>query len=107
MAYAQMLPRERTYIEEYLEGVGSLPADLQRHLSTMRELDERLDRLRHEMAELCSRCLQAPSQQSKTTPPEQLEQVAQLRAELEEHNSQCLRLAQEKIQLAQQAQALV
>ncbi|GBG82274.1 hypothetical protein CBR_g34558 [Chara braunii] len=87
--------------------VSSLPAELRRLLSTMRELDERSQAILIQLREQCRQCLNMPSQQSKKATPEQVEAIDKLRREIEDNQEKSLSLSMEKVLLAKQANEMV
>ncbi|MCO5556247.1 hypothetical protein L7F22_009796 [Adiantum nelumboides] len=101
------IARTGVYVDDYLEYSSSLPAELQRLLSTMRELDERSQTMISQTKEQTNYCLSFPSQHSKKATPEQEELVDKLRKEIDTNQENALSLCTEKVLLAQQACDLV
>eukprot|EP00850_Spirogloea_muscicola_P003476 SM000014S00264 [mRNA] locus=s14:356709:358692:+ [translate_table: standard] len=98
------LTRTGVFLEDYLDYSSSLPQELQRLLSTMRELDERSQNLQKDIQEQCKICLSMPSlQHSKKVGQDQQESVERLRKELEARQDKNVSLCTEKTLLAQQA----
>eukprot|EP00897_Mesotaenium_endlicherianum_P009849 jgi/Mesen1/8893/ME000535S08205 len=101
------LNRTGVYLEDFMGYTKSLPHELQRLLSTMRELDDRAQNLQHQIREQCRACLSMPPQHSKKTPPEQAEAAGLARKEIRANQEKSVALCTEKVLLAQQAHDLV
>ncbi|KAH8944326.1 hypothetical protein BDL97_13G104700 [Sphagnum fallax] len=89
--------RTGVFVDDYLEYSSSLPAELQRLLSTMRELDERSQNMVAQLREQVKICLM-----KKREGPEVDETVDKLRQVIESNQTNALRLCTEKVLLAQQ-----
>ncbi|CAK9212434.1 unnamed protein product [Sphagnum troendelagicum] len=94
--------RTGVFVDDYLEYSSSLPAELQRLLSTMRELDERSQSMVAQLREQVRVCLM-----KKREGPEADETVDKMRQLIESNQTNALRLCTEKVLLAQQAFDLV
>eukprot|EP00249_Psilotum_nudum_P007066 c20287_g1_i1 orf=545-1351(-) len=101
------IARTGVFVDDYLEYCSSLPADLQRLLSTMRELDERSQAMINQTREQTKYCLGFPSQHSKKAMPDQEETMEKLRKEIEANQENALNLCTEKVFLAKQAHDLI
>lgn len=101
------IARTGVFVDDYLEYSSSLSADVQRLLSTMRELDERSQTMISQTKEQTRNCLSYPSQHSKKATPDQEELVEKLRKEIEANQENALSLCTEKVLLAQQAYDLI
>lgn len=101
------IARTGVFVDDYLEYSSSLPAELQRLLSTMRELDDRSQTMISQTKEQTNYCLSFPSQHSKKATPDQEEMVDKLRKEIETNHENALSLCTEKVLLAQQAYDLI
>lgn len=101
------IARTGVFVDDYLEYSSSLPAELQRLLSTMRELDDRSQTMISQTKEQTNYCLSFPSQHSKKATPDQEEMVDKLRKEIETNQENALSLCTEKVLLAQQAYDLI
>eukprot|EP01018_Ginkgo_biloba_P035326 Gb_23206 [translate_table: standard] len=101
------IARTGVFVDDYLEYSSTLPAELQRLLSTMRELDERSHMMLNQTREQTKYCLSFPSQSSKKGTPEQEEMIEKLKKDIEANQENTLSLCTEKVLLAQQAYDLV
>ncbi|KAH7441363.1 hypothetical protein KP509_03G034800 [Ceratopteris richardii] len=101
------IARTGVYVDDYLDYASSLPAELQRLLSTMRELDGRSQTMISQTKEQTNYCLSFPSQHSKKATPDQEELIDKLRKEIEINHENALSLCTEKVLLAQQACDLI
>ncbi|KAL3679453.1 hypothetical protein R1sor_022409 [Riccia sorocarpa] len=101
------IARTGVFVDDYLEYSSSLPAELQRLLSTMRELDERSQAMVNQLREMTKMCLSMPSQHSKKSTAEQEEAVEKLRRDIEVNQENTVSLCTEKVLLAQQAYDLI
>ncbi|CAM6120444.1 unnamed protein product [Calypogeia fissa] len=101
------IARTGVYVDDYLDYSSSLPAELQRHLSTMRELDERSQTMVAQLREMTKMCLNMPAQHSKKAAPDQEGMVEKLRKEIEASQENAIGLCTEKVLLAQQAYDLI
>lgn len=102
------IARTGVYLDDYLEYSSTLPAELQRLLSTMRELDERSQGLVNQTREQTRLCLGYPSHGSKKAIHEEDEATSEkLRKEIEGHQENAMSLCTEKVLLARQAYDLI
>lgn len=101
------IARTGVYVDDYLDYMSTLPAELQRLLTTMRELDERSQMMLGQTRDQTKYCLSFPSQSSKKATPEQEEMIEKLRKEIEANQENTLSLSTEKVLLAQQAYELI
>lgn len=101
------IARTGVYVDDYLDYMSTLPAELQRLLSTMRELDERSQMMLSQTREQTKYCLSFPSQSSKKATPEQEEIIEKLRKEIEANQENTLSLSTEKILLSKHAYDLI
>jgi len=101
------IARTGVYVDDYLDYMSTLPAELQRLLTTMRELDERSQMMLGQTRDQTKYCLSFPSQSSKKATPEQEEMIEKLRKEIEVNQENTLSLSTEKVLLAQQAYELI
>lgn len=99
--------RTGVYVDDYLDYASTLPAELQRHLSTMRELDDRSNMMLNQTREQTRQCLSLPSQSSNKASPEQEETIEKLRKDIEANQENILNLSTEKVLLAKHAQDLL
>mmetsp|Transcript_5769 Transcript_5769/g.14017 ORF Transcript_5769/g.14017 Transcript_5769/m.14017 type:complete len:313 (+) Transcript_5769:222-1160(+) len=94
-------------LEQYVESTAHLPAELQRMLNTVKELDERTAGLSAEIKSDVARCLTLVPQSSWKSPEaEQYREVAGLRSSIEERQRKLVTMAEEKVQLAIQCYEL-
>jgi len=101
------IPANTTYLEAFVESVGSLPSELQRLLNTIKEIDDRTQTLLASVRDRTDFCLQLPSQSSRKATPDQISEVVKVRDEIEKEQSLITQLANEKVQLASQCWEMV
>ena len=106
--------RTGVYIDDFLDETGSLPAELQRLLSTMRELDERAAALQRQILSQAQLCLEMPPAGGGAGGGgggggggRAGGQVEGLRREVKVTQDKHLGLCTEKVLLAQQAHELL
>eukprot|EP00252_Welwitschia_mirabilis_P013901 TRINITY_DN3077_c0_g1_i1.p1 TRINITY_DN3077_c0_g1~~TRINITY_DN3077_c0_g1_i1.p1 ORF type:complete len:133 (-),score=19.41 TRINITY_DN3077_c0_g1_i1:502-900(-) len=99
--------RSGMYVDDYSEFSSTLPAELQRLLSTIRELDERSDVTLNQTREQTKHCTSLPAQSSSKATAEQKDMVEKLKNEIESNQEYIKNLCTEKISLAQEACDLV
>ncbi|XP_057864822.1 PHD finger protein ING2 isoform X2 [Cryptomeria japonica] len=90
--------RTGVYVDDYLDYVSTLPAEIQRLLSTMRELDDRSNMMLNQTREQIRQCLSLPSQSSNKASPEQEETIEKLRKDIEGNQENILNLSTEKLE---------
>ncbi|KAL5708664.1 PHD finger protein ing2 [Ranunculus cassubicifolius] len=98
------IARTGVYVDDYLEYSSTLPAEFQRLLNTMRELDERSQGLMNQTREQTKYFL---GQSSKRGYQEEDETMEKMRKEIESNQENALSLCTEKVLLARQAYDLI
>ncbi|CAB4316187.1 unnamed protein product [Prunus armeniaca] len=109
------IARTGVYVDDYLEYASTLPAELQRLLNTIRELDERSQSMIHQTRQQTKYCLGLSSQSSKkwnnnhnyNNNEEDEAAIEKIRKEIEANQDNALSLCTEKVLLAQQAYDLI
>ncbi|XP_043691210.1 PHD finger protein ING2 isoform X2 [Telopea speciosissima] len=101
------IARTGAYVDDYLEYSSTLPAELQRLLNTMRELDERSLAMINQTREQTEYCLGMHSQSSKRGNYDEDETFEKMRKEIEANQDSALSLCTEKVLLAKQAYDLI
>eukprot|EP00262_Sarcandra_glabra_P012773 TRINITY_DN3364_c0_g1_i1.p1 TRINITY_DN3364_c0_g1~~TRINITY_DN3364_c0_g1_i1.p1 ORF type:complete len:259 (+),score=46.77 TRINITY_DN3364_c0_g1_i1:139-915(+) len=103
------IARTGVFVDDYLEYSSTLPAELQRLLSTMRELDERSQTMINQTRDQTRYCLGLPYQGSRKVPLEEDDEAGfeKVRKEIEANQDNALSLCTEKVLLAQQAFDLI
>ncbi|CAN6719928.1 unnamed protein product [Malus baccata var. baccata] len=107
------IARTGVYVDDYLEYANTLPAELQRLLNTIRELDERSQSMIHQTRQQTKYCLGLSSQSSKkwnnnyNNIEEDEAAIEKMRKEIESNQDSALSLCTEKVLLAQQAYDLI
>lgn len=102
------IARTGVFVDDYLEYSSTLAAELQRHLSTMRELDERALGLINQTRDQTKYCLGIPYHNSKKAILEDDEEAFEkIKKEIETNQENALSLCTEKVLLAQQAYDLI
>lgn len=99
------IARTGVFVDDYLEYASTLPAELQRLLNTIRELDDRSQAMINQTRQHTKYCLGLASQSSKKGNYE--EDDASLRKEIEGSQDNALSLCTEKVLLARQAYDLI
>lgn len=98
------------HLETFIENSQNLPAELVRLLNTIRDLDERSQKLREQLEAKVRECLlkspQATSAARKST-GEQAREVAEMRAEIEGDHWMLLQFSDEKLALSNQCYDLL
>ena len=97
----------RIYLDTYLETVQNLPAEVQRILNTLKDLDATSQDLEFQAERKAERCLELPPQSSRNTTDEQKKVLAGLRSELEVVHKNLSMLADEKVELTSTAYELL
>ncbi|KAK9090659.1 hypothetical protein Sjap_023836 [Stephania japonica] len=102
------IARTGVYVDDYLEYSSTFPAELQRILNTMRELDERSQALINQTREQTKYWLRFPAQSSKRGSQEENEAAMEkMRRDIEENQENAMSLCTEKVLLARQAYDLI
>ncbi|KAH7666287.1 ING family protein [Dioscorea alata] len=102
------IARTGAYVDDYLEYSSTLAPELQRLLSTMRELDERAQGIINQTREQTNDCLRIHSHSSKKVIHEDDETTFEkLKKEIEASQENALSLCTEKVLLARQAYDLI
>lgn len=102
------IARTGVFVDDYLEYSSTLAAELQRLLSTMRELDERALGLINQTRDQTKYCLGIPYHNSKKVILEDDEEAFEkMKKEIEANQENALSLCTEKVLLAQQAYDLI
>ncbi|XP_047958878.1 PHD finger protein ING2 [Salvia hispanica] len=102
------IARTGVFVDDYLEYSSTLPAELQRLLNTIRELDERSQAMINHTRQQTKYCLGLASQGgSFSTKMEDDELSEKLRKEIEANQDNAFRLCTEKVLLARQAHDLI
>lgn len=89
-----------TYLETYLESIGTLPTEIKRNFTLIKELDQRTKETHKAIEEASAECLRNTSSSSVAKRKEARDQVRQLYAKCQEY-------ADEKVSLAMQTYELV
>mmetsp|Transcript_3394 Transcript_3394/g.12253 ORF Transcript_3394/g.12253 Transcript_3394/m.12253 type:complete len:298 (+) Transcript_3394:248-1141(+) len=98
MAYHQnIIPQQVTFVDDFIDDFETSPAELMRFLSTIRNLDERLQANEEEVEDLMNKCLAAINATD----------AKPLRQDLKDKQKDSMAFATEKVQLAQQACEIV
>jgi hypothetical protein len=92
-----------TYLERSVDAAISIPCDIQRLLSTIKDLDVRVAELKAQGQSQCEHICQQPSAASRQATAEQVAHVASLREQMEKDQKNLTFLANEKIFLTNQA----
>ncbi|KAI5554736.1 hypothetical protein BDE02_19G035100 [Populus trichocarpa] len=112
------IARTGVYVDDYLEYANTLPAELQRLLNTIRELDDRSQSMINQTRQQTNYCLGLASQSSKkgngsiyncynTNNREEDDTVEKMRKDIEANQDNALILCTEKVLLARQAYELI
>uniref|UniRef100_A0A7C9EJR7 PHD finger protein ING n=1 Tax=Opuntia streptacantha TaxID=393608 RepID=A0A7C9EJR7_OPUST len=103
------IARTGVYVDDYLEYASTLPAELQRLLNTIRELDERSQGMINQTRQQTKYCLGMSSHSSKKGHHSEDDEAAfeKLRREIEASQDNALSLCTEKVLLARQAHDLI
>ncbi|KAI3871753.1 hypothetical protein MKX03_011177 [Papaver bracteatum] len=103
------IARTGVFVDDYLEYASTLPAELQRLLNTMRELDERSQGMINQTREQTKYCLRYNSSQGskKVSPEEEEATLDKMKKDIESSQDSALSLCTEKVLLAKQAYDLI
>ncbi|KAL7116909.1 hypothetical protein ACP275_03G035900 [Erythranthe tilingii] len=103
------IARTGVFVDDYLEHSSTLPAELQRLLNTVRELDERSQAMMNQTRQQTKYCLGLASQGGPfgRKQEEEDELFEKLRKEIEVNQDNALNLCTEKVLLARQAHDLI
>ncbi|XP_019160188.1 PHD finger protein ING2 [Ipomoea triloba] len=103
------IARTGVFVDDYLEYSNTLPAELQRLLNTIRELDERSQAMINHSRQQTNYCVGLASQThgSRKSNYEDDEAFEKLRKEIEANQNNALSLCTEKVLLARQAHDLI
>lgn len=102
------IARTGVYVDDYLEYASTLPAELQRLLNTIRELDERSHSMINQTRQQTKYCLGLASQVNKKgNGNEEDEAIEKMRKEIEVNQDNALSLCTEKVLLARQAYDII
>ncbi|XP_051132466.1 PHD finger protein ING2-like [Andrographis paniculata] len=102
------IARTGVFVDDYLEYSSTLPAELQRLLNTIRELDERSQAMINQTRQQTKYCLDVASQGGSTYGRnDEDEAFEKLQKEIEANQDSAVKLCTEKILLAQQAYDLI
>ncbi|XP_077220521.1 PHD finger protein-like protein [Tasmannia lanceolata] len=99
------IARTGVFVDDYLEYSSTLPAELQRLLNTMRELDERSQAMINQTRDQTKNCLRFPSKKGNNEEDEAA--LEKMRKEIETYQENALSLCTEKVLLARQAYELI
>ncbi|KAJ0014393.1 hypothetical protein Pint_20173 [Pistacia integerrima] len=104
------IARTGVYVDDYLEYASTLPAELQRLLNTIRELDERSHSMVNQTRQQTKYCLglatQGPKKGNGSNGNEEEEVMEKTRKDIEANQDNALNLCTEKVLLARQAYEL-
>ncbi|PIA54031.1 hypothetical protein AQUCO_00900538v1 [Aquilegia coerulea] len=100
------IARTGVYVDDYLEYSSTLPAELQRLLNTMRELDERSQGILNQTRDQTKYCL-TQSSKRMMNPEEDDSAMEKMRKDIEANQENALSLCTEKVLLARQAYDLI
>ncbi|KAF3578593.1 hypothetical protein DY000_02033246 [Brassica cretica] len=107
------IARTGVYVDDYLEYASTFPAELQRLLNTVRELDERSQSLINQTRQQTKYCLGLASKKGSgnnnhyNTGLDDDETIDKMRKEIESSQENALSLCTEKVLLARQAYDLI
>lgn len=102
------IARTGVFVDDYLEYSSTLAVELQRLLSTMRELDERAHGIINQTREQTRYCVGMPSHNPKKVSHDDDEaEFEKMKKEIEASQENALSLCTEKVLLAQQAYDLM
>uniref|UniRef100_A0A1J3ELR1 PHD finger protein ING n=1 Tax=Noccaea caerulescens TaxID=107243 RepID=A0A1J3ELR1_NOCCA len=111
------IARTGVYVDDYLEYASTFPAELQRLLNTVRELDERSQSLINQTRQQTKYCLGLASQSSKkgnngnnhynNNGLDEDDTIEKMRKEIESSQENALSLCTEKVLLVRQAYDLI
>lgn len=101
------IARTGVFVDDYLEYASTLPAELQRLLNTIRELDERAQGMINQARQQTELCLRLASGRSFHYSDDDDDAFEKMRKEIEANQEDALRLCREKVLVAQQAHDLI
>uniref|UniRef100_A0A5B7B239 PHD finger protein ING n=1 Tax=Davidia involucrata TaxID=16924 RepID=A0A5B7B239_DAVIN len=102
------IARTGVFVDDYLEYASTLPAELQRLLNTIRELDDRSQAMINQTRQQTKYCLGLAFQGSKKGNSEEDEAAFEkMKKDIEVNQDNALSLCTEKVLLAQQAYGLI
>ncbi|GFZ03712.1 PHD finger protein-like protein [Actinidia rufa] len=102
------IARTGVFVDDYLEYASTLPAELQRLLNTIRELDERSLAMINQTRQQTKYCLGLASQCSKKGNNEEDESaIEKMKKDIEANQDNALSLSTEKVLLARQTYDLI
>ncbi|KAL3642238.1 PHD finger protein ing2 [Castilleja foliolosa] len=102
------IARTGVFVDDYLEYSSTLPAELQRLLNTIRELDERSQGMINQTRQQTKYCLNLASQGGSFSKKSEEDEVFEnLRKEIEGNQDNALNLCTEKVLLARQAHDII
>ncbi|KAG7033673.1 PHD finger protein ING2, partial [Cucurbita argyrosperma subsp. argyrosperma] len=106
------IARTGVYVDDYLEYASTLPAELQRLLNTIRELDDRSQSMIDQTRQQTKYCLGLSTQSLKkginnSNSEDEETAFEKLRKDIEANQDNALSLCTEKVLLARQAGDLV
>ncbi|CAN4118402.1 unnamed protein product [Withania somnifera] len=103
------IARTGVFVDDYLEYSSTLPAELQRLLNTIRELDERSQGIINQTRQQTNYCLGLASQSQGSREYNYVDDEAfeKLRKEIEANQDNALSLCTEKVLLARQAHDII
>ncbi|KAL6129678.1 hypothetical protein ACLB2K_073027 [Fragaria x ananassa] len=99
-----VIARTGVYVDDYLEYASTLPAELQRLLNTIQELEERSQTMIHQTRQQTKQCL---GLSKKWNMEEDEAAIDKLRKEIESNQENAVSLCTEKVLLAKQAYYLI
>lgn len=88
-----------TFLERCIDGMISLPCDVQRMMGLIKDLDERVEDLRASCAQQCEALCQRPNAASRGVSAEHAQEIAAARANLEADQQSLMFLAAEKAEV--------
>lgn len=102
------IARTGVFVDDYLEYSSTLPAELQRLLNTIRELDERSQAMINQARQQTKLCLGLASSRTHKYHDEDDDEVFEkMRKDIESNQDNALSLCTEKVLLARQAHDLI
>ncbi|GLT76156.1 hypothetical protein SLA2020_478320 [Shorea laevis] len=103
------IARTGVYVDDYLEYANTLPAELQRLLNTIRELDDRSQSMINQARQQTKYCLGLAAKKGNGYhyANEEEETIEKMRKEIEVSQENALSLCTEKVLLARQAYDLI
>ncbi|CAM8889005.1 unnamed protein product [Rhodiola kirilowii] len=101
------IARTGVYVDDYLEYASTLPAELQRLLNTIRELEDRSQALINQTRQQSNYCLSLSLEGSRKGSNDHEPTVERMQKEIESNQDSALSLCTEKVLLARQAYELI